>query len=90
MILNFFNKNFTLIGTRTLQCDGAPRVGEMVDLPADLLESADGLHQALVHEVNWQILGDRLTPEVNCHATGNDPSNRLIVLEDAGWLQPRN
>lgn len=90
MILNIFNKNFALIESRTVQCEAVPRVGEFVDLPADAMASADGLHQALVHEVTWQLLGNKLTPEVNCHATGNDPSNRLLRLEEQGWLQSRD
>lgn len=90
MNLNVYNKNFALIDILTVKGTGVPRVGEYVTLPARLVESADGLTQALVHEVTWVLDGDVLSPVVDCYATGDDPSNRLLRLEEQGWLQPRD
>jgi hypothetical protein len=90
MKLEIYSKTFALVAERTVVGDGVPRVGEFVLLPADVADQAQGLTHALVHEVTWECLGDRLTAVVACHATGHKPSNRLLRLEEQGWLHPRD
>ena len=90
MILEIFNKNFTLIERRTLEAGSVPRVGEFIELDPPLSARVQNLTHAMVHEVIWELDGARLLPVVSCHATENNTSNRLIRLEENGWLQPRN
>jgi len=90
VILEIFNKNFTLIERRTLEAGSVPRVGEFIELDQPLSARVQNLTQAMVHEVIWEMDGSKLLPVVSCHATENNPSNRLIRLEENGWLQPRD
>lgn len=95
MLILLHTKNFSLVDDLTVpDTQGVPRVGEFIVLPPELSEQVQGLTHALMHEVEWLLQGPpkarALTAMVSCHATGYDPSNRLVRLEENGWLQPRN
>lgn len=95
MQIDIYNKNFSLVAEYTApQGPWVPRVGEFIALPPKVRERVQNLTHALVHDVEWLLQGPpeagQLTAVVSCHATGHDASNRLLRLEENGWLQPRD
>lgn len=89
--LEVYGKNFALAHEAQLQTSAVPRVGEYVALPAAVQAWVQNMTHALVHEVEWLLDGAALVPVVRCHATDHTTSsNRLLRLEEQGWLQPRN
>lgn len=88
MILEVFSKNFSLTATVELPDGPVPRVGEAISVQQDV-GYLQGMTCLLVHEVEWVLRQDRLAPVVRAHAA--DPSaQRQLVLEEQGWLQPRD
>jgi len=89
MIIEIHTKNCSLIRSVEV-ADGAhlPRVGEVIVSPedADHLQGRDTL---LVHEVEHTLQGGRLTAFVRCHSA-SDSDHRRLILEEQGWLQPRD
>lgn len=65
-----------------------PRVGEWIHSPQDAPD-LQGLHTLLVVDVRHELQGNRLVNVVQAWAQGDDASNRLLRLQEQGWLHPR-
>lgn len=72
-----------------VEATAPPRIGEYVETPSEWLDYTQQL-PLLVTDVRYQIAGIALTATVTCIARGDDTnSHRLLLLEEQGWLQPR-
>lgn len=86
MKLEIFGKNFALIHQRELaDTNPVPRPGDLVTTMEDV-GYTQGMTTFLVHEVEFVLAGDTLSPVVRCHVS--DPTHRLLILRAAGWLPP--
>lgn len=88
--IEVFGKNMALVARREIECECVPRVGDVVDLPADIVVDTGGLNTAMVIEVVWALKKNGMDAVVKCRAWGGSASQRLIELESNGWLQPRD
>lgn len=84
MILDIYTKNFALSASVEMSASYVPRVGETITLAQDAgyLQGTDVL---LVHDVNYILRDNVLTPHVACHAS-NGTINRRVILEENGWI----
>lgn len=88
IILDIHTKNNAHIREVTVESTAAPRVGEYIDPPDELLEWTQRL-PLLVTAVRYRLDDGALTAIVICHARGDDStSHRLGLLQEQGWLQP--
>lgn len=88
--IEVFGKNMALCHTAQVTCSAVPRVGETMALPPQVAAWTQGLSSALVFEVEWGLSTPHLDATVRCQAWGADPSHRRLMLEEHGWLQPRD
>lgn len=89
LVLEVFSKNFALTSTTELPDGPVPRVGDVIGVYQDV-GHLQGMQTLLVHEVEYALRDNRLTPVIRAHASGGEPADRQRVLEEHGWLQPRD
>jgi hypothetical protein len=89
MTLEVFSKNFSLTKTLELPDGPVPRVGDVIGAYQDV-GYLQGNQTLMVHEVEYALRDNRLQPVIRAHACGDPSDNRRLLLEEQGWLQPRD
>ncbi len=85
MLITLHTKGGAVLAERRLEGPTAvPRVGEYIEAPA-YGPSEDGL-SFLVTEVRYLLNAGELEAMVTAIARGDDPSIRVDLLTQAGWL----
>jgi hypothetical protein len=91
MTLEVFTKNYSLTTTLELPDGPVPRAGDVIGAYEGVdLSFLQGNGTLLVHEVEYALRGGRLTPIIRAHACGDVTEDRRIVLQERGWLEPRD